>query len=59
MAHVLPSYPFQQLALHEGFDHVVRSGEVPGLVSDMDRLEAGWERVLRKKNTNATLLKKL
>lgn len=57
MAHVLPPYPLQQLALHEGFDHVVRSGEVPGLVSDMDRLEAGWERVLRKNTRTQHFLK--
>lgn len=43
------SDPLQQLALHEGFDHVVCGGEVPGLVGDVHRLEAGGERVLRQK----------
>lgn len=45
---VLHRYPLQQLALHEGFDHVVRGGEVPGLVGNVDRLETGRERVLHK-----------
>lgn len=50
MATFLQSYPLQQLALHEGFDHIVCSGEVPGLMSDVDRLETGRERVLHIKN---------
>lgn len=45
---VLHPYPLQQLALHEGFDHVVCGGEVPGLVSNVDRLETRRERVLDK-----------
>lgn len=49
MATSVQTYPLQQLALHEGLHHVVRGGEVPGLVGDVDRLEPGGERVLQEK----------
>lgn len=53
---ILHPYPLQQLALHEGFDHVVGSGEVPGLVSDVHRLETGRERILQKNTQNSQRL---
>jgi len=40
------THPLQQLALQERFDHVVGSGEVPGLVDEVDSFEPRWEGVL-------------
>lgn len=40
------THSLQQLALHEGLDHVVGGGEVPGLVDEVDSLETGREGVL-------------
>lgn len=48
-------YPLQQLALHEGLDHVVGGGEVPGLVGDVHRFEAGREGVLHMETTPGNL----
>ena len=44
---VTTTYSLQQFALHEGLDHVVGGGEVPGLVGHVHRLEAGWEGLLQ------------
>ena len=43
---VTATYSLQQFALHEGLDHVVGGGEVPGLVDEVDRFETGREGVL-------------
>ena len=40
------AHPLQELALHEGLDHVEGGGEVPGLVGHVHRLEPGREGLL-------------
>jgi len=52
--HSLP-YPFQQFALHQGFDHIVGGGEVPGLVDKVHCFETGRERILPYRNRNEML----
>lgn len=42
------THPLEQLALQEGLDHIVGSGEVPGLVDEVNGLEPGWEGVLQQ-----------
>lgn len=46
------THSLQQLALHEGLDHVVGGGEVPGLVDEVDSLETGREGVLIHRHTH-------